>query len=87
MINEQDFTNVNQIDMDCRFVDDDDSFGISSNNTGADDREVQSKTGIIINFDDDDDVPVRQIKADTRVDNNFINLSYERLLTNKFLIL
>ena len=39
----------------------------------VDDREVQSKTGIIINFDDED-VPLATLKADTSLLNKEINI-------------
>lgn len=72
-MNEQELNNINQIDMECHIVDDDDL--IVQDIAATDDREVQSKTGIIINFDDDDDVPARQVIADTSTQNSEININ------------
>lgn len=71
-MNEQELNNVNHIDMECHVVDDDDL--IVTDVASTDDREVQSKTGIIITFDDDDDVPVKKIIADTSSQNTEINV-------------
>lgn len=54
-----DLNSLNQIDMDCNFVDDDESLNIKDNSNndqtiGADDRNLQIKTGIMISFDDED---------------------------------
>lgn len=68
-MNEKDLENINLIDMECSGYDDDDTFTISDTSAG-DDREVQSKTGIIINLNDDDDnQPMRAIKADISMKN------------------
>lgn len=71
---EKDLDKVNEIDMECHVMDDDD-FIVNDETSAADDREVQSKTGIIINFDDDDDIPVRKIIADTSTTHSGINVT------------
>ena len=55
-INEQDFYNFNEIDLECNVADDDDFIvkDIDINTSIGDDREIKSKTGIIINLSDDD---------------------------------
>ena len=72
-MNEQELNNVNQIDMECHIIDEDDL--VINDIEVADDRDIQSKTGIIINFDDDDDVPVKRIIADTSTRNAEININ------------
>ena len=71
-MNEQELNNVNQIDMSCQVADDDD---LVITDMRDDDREVQSKTGIIINFDDEDDeLPIKKITADTSITSRDIDI-------------
>ena len=70
-MDEKELANINQIDLECNISDDDDLF--ISDMQAVDDREVQSKTGIIINFDDED-VPLTTLKADTSSFNKEINI-------------
>ena len=62
-MNEKDLENINTIDMECSVADEDDSFG-GINAEFSDDRDIQRKTGIILDFSDDDHKPIRTISAD-----------------------
>lgn len=62
-MNEKDLENINIIDMECSAIDDDDSFG-SIQSSASDDRNLESKTGIILDFSDDDARPMRTITAE-----------------------
>lgn len=62
-MNEKDLEHINIIDMECSSVDDDDdSFG-NIHPGASDDRNLESKTGIILDFSDDDARPMRTITA------------------------
>ena len=80
--NEQDLQNINQIDLECSIPDDDD-FVIKDLDTdafiGDDDRDIKSKTGIIINLSDDNETvstTVKDVEA-RKIDDNTINLDID----------
>lgn len=69
-MNEKDLNNINEIDTECKIFDDDDDTFKVSDVSSTDDRQIQSKTGIIIDFNDaDDGAPMRAIKADISMKN------------------
>lgn len=81
-MDEKDLNNVNQIDMECSIVDDDDTFVLSPNTSTKnkridnhvpdyesedEERDLQSITGIILNFNDTDEDDLKVIKANTNI--------------------
>lgn len=82
-INEQDFNNINEIDLECNVADDDDFIvkDVDINTSIGDDREIKSKTGIIINLSDDDviekDESVKDFEIQNFNDENNVNFDID----------
>lgn len=85
--------NVNEIDMECKYCDDDD-FGSeiidfkSQRNTDFEDeseeRPLVTKTGIMLDFRDDDETPLRTISADFNPQTNSIETHKNFSTQNNF---
>lgn len=70
---EQELQNINQIDMECHLIDDDDS-SFGNTNLTDDDRDLNQKTGIIVDLSDDEIVtPLRIMKVDTSISKDNIS--------------
>lgn len=74
-MSDNEMNNINQIDMECYLADDDDLDIRSDEIEAIDDRNIQSKTGIIIDLSDDtDSIPSRNIVPTTSIINDAVDI-------------